>query len=1169
MATRPTDPLFPFQWYLFNNGTNSNAGTNGLDINLIDDDPNTIDIWDSYTGKGINVGIIDDGIESNHEDLRANYNTLVPNLTPTYNPAEGQPQENEGHGTSVAGIIAGEKNDIGVVGIAYDAKITGFKFSNITTDDVSTLNRQVAFDVSSNSWAYTIPFPFPQQNEAQRISETLKNVATNGRNNLGTAFVFAGGNDRQLINSNFYPNPEIPGTEENFRNDRDVAQKGNNVNYSILANSRYVIAVAAVEADGVFAPYSNPGAALLISAFGDDPGTIVTTDRTGNNGYNGSQNDNNLNNLNYTNGFNGTSSATPMVSGVVALMLQANPSLGYRDVQEILAYSAYQNDPNAQRYNPENVDPNKLNSDAWTFNGASNWNGGGLHINHDYGYGLVDAHAAVRLAETWQLQSTAADANVGAREQVVSSPALLLPNEGLIPDNEPNGINRTFTIASGLQIDHVELELDIEHGQFQDLIVTLTSPNGTESILLDRVPYTSEFDPPDTSIGLPVAPPNDKGFKGTTLKYTFSSTRHWGELGAGTWTLNISDNNELNEILNTGQAIINPDNTTTVTAGNNVGQLNSATLRLYGDPITNDNTFIYTDEFANFTNDTVRRTLTDPNNTGTDTINAATIRSNSIINLTPGSTSTLAGNTLSINQNTNIENAFGGDGNDQITGTDGNNELRGGRGNDTIEARGGNDILDGGGGADNLFGGLGDDTYRLMAASGGSRIRDDGGIDALLLANLTLALAAPTVGRAGLTRQDDTLLIDLNQDGTINLVNDLSIQQFFASTTNTAGTGFIENVANLAGGDILNSAIFGPPSTLTVTNNIFSFDGGTGAAKLQATLRGVDGKAVNEVGVFAVNNDQGTIIDPITGNSVTPENPDYARVALSQGKAIFSVLPDRLGGDNNTRIIEGFDGSDRLAFYFVANSTTDNVLAGQTAPTDVIFGSNFGAAGGFQQMQVNNLGNNEFTLSWEDQVSGGDRDFNDLLLNVKLTSADSLLGTPLQGQQQGELLDLRNPSLQGRQLSANFVLNREANFNNTVGFYKIVDASGSIDQNNDGTIDFRPGDAGYAQAAIQQRVDNINLTVGNKATATISSQLLGGSLFAPFLVSQGSAEQFLNQNPNNQSGQDSLAYFAFLGANPDKVDHIRLLGDNTFGFEDLFGGGDKDFNDVVVRVNFA
>jgi hypothetical protein len=62
---------------------------------------------------------------------------------------------------------------------------------------------------------------------------------------------------------------------------------------------------------------------------------------------------------------------------------------------------------------------------------------------------------------------------------------------------------------------------------------------------------------------------------------------------------------------------------------------------------------------------------------------------------------------------------------------------------------------------------------------------------------------------------------------------------------------------------------------------------------------------------------------------------------------------------------------------------------------------------------------------------------------------------------------------------------------------------------------------------------------------------------------------FLAQNSTNQATGAIQAYFAYLGANPDRVDHIRLLGDNTFGFEDLFGGGDLDYNDVVVQVNFA
>nr|WP_228043643.1 DUF4114 domain-containing protein [Dolichospermum sp. LEGE 00246] len=53
------------------------------------------------------------------------------------------------------------------------------------------------------------------------------------------------------------------------------------------------------------------------------------------------------------------------------------------------------------------------------------------------------------------------------------------------------------------------------------------------------------------------------------------------------------------------------------------------------------------------------------------------------------------------------------------------------------------------------------------------------------------------------------------------------------------------------------------------------------------------------------------------------------------------------------------------------------------------------------------------------------------------------------------------------------------------------------------------------------------------------------------------------------NGQVDQAYFAYLGANADKVDHIRLLGNNVFGFEDLVGGGDKDYNDIIVKVNLG
>jgi subtilisin-like proprotein convertase family protein len=365
----------------------------------------------------------------------------------------------------------------------------------------------------------------------------------------------------------------------------------------------------------------------------------VTTDRTGTAGYGSGD---------YTGSFNGTSAAAPMVSGVIALMLEANPNLGYRDIQEILAYSARQTD--------------SLNS-GWEINGANNWNGGGLHVSHEYGFGLVDAHAAVRLAETWQTQSTYSN-------ETGMSASRSFTNGLAIPDGDTTGISDTLTMGAGLQIDFVEVELNLTHPYRGDLVVTLTSPDGTESVLVNR--------------------PSNGNDDGDNIVFTLSSTHHWGETSAGNWTLTVQD-----------------------LAGGDVGFLNNWTLNLYGDLETANDTYIYTNEFANF-NSISRQTLNDTS--GIDTINAAAITSNTYLNLTPGSVSTLAGQSLTIDAATTIENVFSGDGNDTIIGNSAANALDGGRGNDLLYGFAGNDSLDGGAGNDILVGGFGNDS--LTGGSG-------------------------------------------------------------------------------------------------------------------------------------------------------------------------------------------------------------------------------------------------------------------------------------------------------------------------------------------------------------------------------------------------------------------------------------------------------------------
>jgi myo-inositol-hexaphosphate 3-phosphohydrolase/phosphodiesterase/alkaline phosphatase D-like protein len=159
-------------------------------------------------------------------------------------------------------------------------------------------------------------------------------------------------------------------------------------------------------------------------------------------------------------------------------------------------------------------------------------------------------------------------------------------------------------------------------------------------------------------------------------------------------------------------------------------------------------------------------------------------------------------------------------------------------------------------------------------------------------------------------------------------------------------------------------------------------------------------------------------------------------------------------------------------------------------------------------------------------------------------------------------LDLRNVK---QPLTAEFVVNREAAFDNFVGFYQVVDKNGGIDINADGKADLLPGQAGYTQAAVRGRIPGIDLAVNSQGSATYTGIFKPGAIFAPFLIVDGRPDAILDTNPNN----DPSVYFPFLGANTDKSEHVRLLGNNILGFEDLPFGGDKDFNDVTVKISLS
>ncbi len=331
--------------------------------------------------------------------------------------------------------------------------------------------------------------------------------------------------------------------------------------------------------------------------------------------------------------------------------------------------------------------------------------------------------------------------------------------------------------------------------------------------------------------------------------------------------------------------------------------------------------------------------------------------------------------------------------------------------------------------------------------------------------------------------------------------------------------------------------------------------------RLKFTLTGNDAGFINEIGFFKVDAD-GTL------NGLQPSDPGFLEAALKSGKVIFSSLSktSQFFGDNPTRILEDFNTTDRLNFFLVQNNSLDNALkaieTGEALPK-VFFASIDGNSDAANHVEVNNLTSEEgLSLKWEDYDNGGDGDYNDLEMTVQLTNETVPIGAKNQTNSQTEIIDLQD---QTSSTFANFEVASDAGFDNTVGFYRIVDTQGTIRDANGNLL--KPSDSGYAQAAMQNRID-LNLT---KASSGVDTTLNAGELLAPFIIANGNAEQFLNGNGENNLSASPVAYFSYLDANPDGADHVRSLGDNLWGFEDLpvnEANGNPDFDDFVIRANF-
>ncbi len=334
--------------------------------------------------------------------------------------------------------------------------------------------------------------------------------------------------------------------------------------------------------------------------------------------------------------------------------------------------------------------------------------------------------------------------------------------------------------------------------------------------------------------------------------------------------------------------------------------------------------------------------------------------------------------------------------------------------------------------------------------------------------------------------------------------------------------------------------------------------GQTGAGVF--TFVGSNPQFISEVGVFRVDA-QNRVIDPTTGQALAPSDPNYAKTALAAGRVIFSGLPDStaLGLSNLTRSLD-FWGGDRLAFYLVHDGSTDSVLNGGGA-IDAVLLSNQSSPNGTSPFRLTATTGGGYRLDWENTVGSHDGKFDDFQLTFQPSSHRIDPEAQLQAVAATKLIDLRQVDLDGdgvvdTKVMIHVSVAAEAEFNNVAGFYRVDDVFGAI-----GGV--RPGDANYMQVALQQRV--VEFDRNGTADVTLTGEQLG--LLAPFIVVDGTPAAAISQPVNGASGK--RAYSAFLRANADGFDHVRLLGTNAFGFEDLAGGGDRDFNDLTVQARFS
>lgn len=505
------DPLLPNQWHIQNTGQNAFSSifpTAGNDMDVAG-------AWAAgFTGKGIKVGVVDTGLEAAHEDLAANvdlthsWNFLTGTNDPTRDPADVNPPED--HGTQVAGIIGAVAfNGKGGRGVAFNSTLRGY---NLIAPGLpfSVTNMAVAMGsdpISSDNDEFNASFgdgfcALPQFSSAyQSITANTLTLRTG----LGAAIVNAAGNnfgDWQSLESSSTCHSLCQYANQYGVSCGDPATDERRGGYVPLI-------VGALNANGTHASYSSTGSSLWISAPGGENGfnstyvsdadpngfkpAIITTSRTGCvyaensaaqfpkgvNPLDANGSNPNSQNCQYTALMNGTSAATPNTAGVVALMLEANPKLSVRDIKYILAKTAKKVDSTFAGVSRTDIVSGStvVLEQGWVTNAV------GWSFSNRYGFGGVDAEAAVAMAKSYTAYLPAV--------QTSQEYTFLAAPPATIPAYSAIGAYVTFNVAESFStVEQVIVFLNIDYlrTDYTPSLacnqVELTSPSGTKSILL-------------------------------------------------------------------------------------------------------------------------------------------------------------------------------------------------------------------------------------------------------------------------------------------------------------------------------------------------------------------------------------------------------------------------------------------------------------------------------------------------------------------------------------------------------------------------------------------------------------------------------------------------------------------------------------------------------------